>query len=77
MCMTKEKFAEIKQKYGLLDDDVGKAFDLVQEMLEAEVDATREKYPYATRSIYETEVAVHQVFDMHMDIENELFGDGE
>lgn len=80
MYMTKQKFDEIKKKYNtllVLDDDVGEALDFVQELLEAEADALKEKCAYATRSIDEMENAIHQVFDMRREIDNGYFGDGE
>ncbi len=80
MYMTKEKFDEIKQKHStllVLDGDVAEAFEFVQELLEAEADALKEKCAYATRSIAETESAARQVFDMRCEIDNEHFGDGD
>lgn len=78
MYMTKEKFDEIKKKYPtllVLDDDVGEALDFVQELLEAEVDALKNKCGYATRSIAEMESAARQVFDVQREIDNGDFGD--
>lgn len=80
MYMTKEKFDEIKKRHStllILDDDTSEALEFVQELLEAEADALKEKCAYATRSIAETENAAHQVFDMRREIENEAFGDGD
>lgn len=80
MYMTKEKFDEIKKRHSILlilDNDTSEALEFVQELLEAEADALKEKCAYATRSIAETENAAHQVFDMRREIENEAFGDGD
>lgn len=80
MYMSKQKFDEIKQKHNtllILDTDVSEALEFVQELLEAEAKALKEKYSYATRSIADTENAAHQVFDMQGEIENEQFGDGD
>lgn len=80
MYMTKEKFDEIKRKHNtllVLDDDVGEALEFVQELLEAEADALKEKCAYATRSIAEMESAAHQVFEMQGEIEDGQFGDGD
>ena len=80
MYMTKQKFDEIKRKYSallVLDDDVGEVLDFVQELLEAEADAIREKCDDATRSIAEADNAVQQVFDMRCEISNGYFGDGD
>lgn len=80
MCMTKQKFDEIKKKYTtllVLDGDVSEAFEFVWDMLAAEADAMKEKCAYATRSIAEMENAVRQVFDMRREIDKGYFGDGE
>lgn len=80
MYMTKQKFDEIKKRHStllILDDDASEALEFVQELLEAEADALKEKCAYATRSIAETESAAHQVFDMRREIDEEEFGDGD
>lgn len=80
MYMTKEKFDEIKKKYPtllVLDDDVGETLDFVQELLEAEADALKNKCGYATRSIAGMESAARQVFDVRREIDNGGFGDGD
>ena len=51
--------------------------NLFKSYLEAEADALKEKCAYATKSIAEVESAVHQVFDMRREIDNECFGDGD
>lgn len=66
MYMTKQKFDEIKKRHStllILNDDTSEALEFVQELLEVEADALKEKCAYATRSIAETESAAHQVFD--------------
>lgn len=80
MYMSKQKFNEIKQKHNtllIMDTDVSEALEFVQELLEAEAAALKEKCSYATRSIADTESAAHQVFDVQREIENEQFGDGD
>lgn len=80
MYMTREKFDAIKAKYSttiVVDDDVSEALAFVQELLEAEVDAMKEKCSYAVRSISDTEEAAHEVFSMSNEISNEAFGDGD
>lgn len=80
MYMSKQKFNEIKQKHNtllIMDTDVSEALEFVQELLEAEAVALKEKCPYATRSIADMESAAHQVFDVQGEIENEQFGDGD
>lgn len=80
MYMTKQKFDEIKRRHGtllIMDEDTGEALEFVQELLEAEADAMKEKCAYATRSIAEAETAAHQVYDMRREIDGEQFGDGD
>lgn len=80
MYMSKQKFNEIKQKHNtllIMDADVSEALEFVQELLEAEAVALKEKCSYATRSISDMESAAHQVFDVQGEIENEQFEDGD
>lgn len=77
MYMPKEKFEEIKYRHSptiTTDDDVGVAFEFVRDLLEAEVEALKEKCAYATNSIRDMEKAAHEVFSMLGDIENGEFG---
>ena len=58
--MSKETFKEIMSTFkGLILDstDLEDAFDLIRYLFEAEAKATREKEPYATRTIAEYEAA--------------------
>lgn len=80
MVMPKEKFSEIKKKYStllVLDEDTAEAFNFVQDMLEAEVDALKERCAYATRTIADIEAAARQVSDMRSEIENDHFGEND
>lgn len=54
MCITKEKFEEIKAKHNtllVLEDDVDEALTFVRELLEAEADALKVSEPYAGQSL--------------------------
>lgn len=54
MYMSKEKFDEIKAKHSttiVVDADVGEALAFVQDLLEAEADAIKNREPHATASI--------------------------
>ena len=76
MTLTKEEFDRIVKKYNtllILDDDAGDAFDFVTEVLDAEIDALRERCPYATRTIDQLEEARHVVWDIGGDAYNEEF----
>lgn len=79
MTMTKEKFEEIKSKYPLLlvmEDDAARAFEFVQEMLEAEAEAIKIAEPYATSTISRLETAAREVYDIEADVEAEAFSEG-
>ena len=74
--ITAEKFEEIKSKYStllILDRDAEDALNFVQELLEAEADAIKEKEPEAVNSIDRLNKAAHEVFMLGMDVENEEF----
>ena len=54
MYMSKKKFDEIKAKHSttiVVDADVGEALAFVQDLLEAEADAIKNREPHATASI--------------------------
>ena len=76
MYITKEKFNELREKYSTLlivDSDVADALNFVQELLEAEADAIKEREPYATASIDRLNAAAYEVFDICGDVDNERF----
>ena len=79
MYLSKEKFNEIKKRYSrliIVDGDDVDAMDFVCEVMEAEADALKEKEPYAVNTISRIEHAIHEVYEISRDIENEYF-DGE
>ena len=76
MYITREKFEEICKKYHgllLIERDIEDAFSFVQELLEAEADATKELEPQAFRSIDRLNAAAYEVFNLGNEIENEEF----
>ena len=76
MTLTKQEFDRIVQRYNnllILDVDACEAFDFVTEVLDAEIDALRERCPYATRTIAALEEARHAVWDIGGDAGNEDF----
>lgn len=76
LCMTREKFEELRRKYKtvlILDDDVFEALDFVQELLEAEADATEQIAPHATRYIQNMNKAAYEVFSLYTEIAAEAF----
>lgn len=74
--MTKEKFEEICEKYPSLlvvKGDVSEALNFVQDLLEAEADALKEREPHAVKTIERLNQAAYEVFDVLNDIEGEEF----
>ena len=72
MYMSKEKFDEIKAKYSttiVVDADVGEALAFVQDLLEAEADATA--------SIGRLNEAAYEVFSISNEIDAGEFDDGK
>lgn len=76
MYITKEKFEEICKKYPTLilsDGDAVDALNFVQDLLDAEVDAVKEREPHATASIERLKAASWEVYDVCSDVDNEEF----
>lgn len=60
-----ENLKEIMSKHLICSEDEAlEAIEFVQELLEAQANETREKYPYATRSIDNLNKAAYEVFDL-------------
>lgn len=80
MTLSKAAFKKIVSKYDtllLMEDDPVSALDFAHDLLNAEADALKEKYPYATRTIDDLEAAAFRLNDLASDISNEEFSDGE
>lgn len=80
MYLSKEKFEEIKAKHSttiILDSDTEEALAFVQELLEAEADAVKQREPHATVSIDRLNAAAYEVFSMSNEISAEEFGGAE
>lgn len=76
MYLTKEKFEKLRKKYSnliIVDSDVVDALNFVQELLEAEADAIKEREPDATAAIDRINRAAYEVFDICGDVDNERF----
>ena len=74
--ISKEKFEEIRRAHDTVlfhTDDAIAALQFVHELLLAEVDAVKDKSPYAITTIKQLEQAAYQVFSLSSDIENENF----
>lgn len=79
MYMDKEKFDEVRKRYAtllVLDGDASEAFSFVQEVMEAEAEALKEKCPYATKSIADIENMARLASDMQREIDDNEFGQG-
>ena len=76
MYITKEEFDALREKYSTLlivNSDVVDALNFVQELLEAEADALKEREPTATASIDRLNKAAYEVFDICGQVDNEDF----
>ena len=77
MYITREKLEEIKEKHSTLiivNSDVIGAMRFVQEVLEAEADALKEREPTAATTIDRLNAAAYEIFDLCGDIDREEFG---
>ena len=80
MYMSKKKFDEIKAKHSttiVVDADVGEALAFVQDLLEAEADAIKNREPHATASIGRLNEAAYEVFSISNEIDAGEFDDGK
>lgn len=79
MVLSKEAYDEIVRRYSTLiltEDDAVDALDFAHDILNAEADASKEKYPYATRTIDELESAAFRLSCIGTEIGNEDFSEG-
>lgn len=77
MYITKEKFEAICKKYPTLlvfNSDAVDALNFVQDLLEAEADAIKEREPEATAAIDRLNAAGYEVYDLCGDVDNKAFG---
>ena len=78
MYISKEKFDEIKKRYStllILDGDPVDALNFVQDLLEAEADAIKEREPNATASINRLNEAAYEVYAICGDVDDEEFSE--
>lgn len=78
MVISKEAYDKIIRRYSsllLTEDDAVDALDFAHDILNAEADATKEKYPYATRTIDDLEAAAFRLSCMATEISNEEFSE--
>lgn len=78
MVTSKEAFKKIVKEFNTLlvvDDDPAEALWFAVAVIDTEIDAVKDKYPYATRSIDRLEAARHELCDLARDCENEEFSE--
>lgn len=79
MVLSKKAFNEIVKEHStllVLDEDAACALYFAADVIEAEIKAVKEKYPYATRTIDCLESALHEVYELARDADNEEFSEG-
>lgn len=78
MVLSKEAFKKIVKEHStllILDEDAACALYFAASVIEAEIKAIKEKCPYATRTIDSLESALHEVYELARDTENEEFSE--
>lgn len=78
MVTSKEAFKKIVKEFNTLlvvDNDPAEALWFAVAVIDAEINAVKDKYPYATRSIDRLEAARHELWDLACDCENEEFSE--
>lgn len=79
MYLSREKFDEIKKRHDtfiLTEDDAEEALRFAWEVMIAEIDALKEKEPYATTSIDRMERSAYEFHELLCSIEAEEFSEG-
>lgn len=78
MVITREKYEEIRKLYSdllIVDSDPVDALNFVYDLLKAEVEAVKERAPYATASIERLERAAYEVLSICDDVDNGEYGE--
>lgn len=78
MVLSKEAFKKIVKEHSTLlvvDEDAACALYFAADVIEAEIKALKEKCPYATRTIDSLESALHEVYELARDADNEDFSE--
>ena len=77
MVLSKEAFKEIVKEHStllVLDEDAACALYFAADVIESEIKALKEKCP-ATRTIDRLESALHEVYELARDADNEDFSE--
>lgn len=75
MILSTEKYENIKSKYDITNNDIIAVSDFLYEVMENELQFTKQKYPYATSSISAMERQLVDFYGFTSDIINERFGE--
>ncbi len=76
MVLSKEAFKEIVKEHSTLlvvDEDAVCALNFAADVIEAEIKALQKKCPYATSTIDRLESALHEVYELARDADNDEF----
>lgn len=78
MVLSKEAFKEIVKEHSTLlvvDEDAVCALNFAADVIEAEIKALQKKCPYATHTIDRLESALHEVYQLSRDADNDEFSE--
>ena len=78
MVLSKEAFKKIVEEHSTLlivDEDAASALYFAADVIEEEIKALKEKCPYATRTIDRLESALHEVYELARDADNDEFSE--
>lgn len=78
MTLTKEAYQKIVKQYPtllVLEEEPAEAFRFVWDVLTAESDAVKKKYPYATRAIEHLESVAFCIRSIRSEIRCQFFGE--
>ena len=78
MVLSKEAFKKIVEEHSTLlivEEDAACALYFAADVIEAEIKALKEKCPYATHTIDRLESALHEVYELVRDVDNEEFSE--
>lgn len=78
MVLSKEAFKKIVEEHSTLlivGEDAASALYFAADVIEEEIKALKEKCPYATRTIDRLESALHEVYELARDADNEEFSE--
>lgn len=78
MVLSKEAFNKTVKEHSTLlvvEEDAACALYFAADVIEAEIKALKEKSPYAAHSIDRLETALHEVYELARDVDNDEFSE--